>query len=37
MLRKFAASVAVLALAGAAAAAQNAPVKIGVLSDMSSL
>ena len=37
MLRKFAASVALLALAAGTAAAQNAPVKIGVLSDMSSL
>jgi branched-chain amino acid transport system substrate-binding protein len=37
MLGKFAASVALIALAGGTAAAQNAPVKIGVLSDMSSL
>ena len=41
MLTRFAASavllVAVLALAGGAALAQNAPVKIGVLTDMNSL
>jgi branched-chain amino acid transport system substrate-binding protein len=37
MLVRFAASVAVLALIGGAARAQDAPVKIGVLSDNSSI
>jgi branched-chain amino acid transport system substrate-binding protein len=37
MAMRFAASIALLALAGGAAVAQNAPVKIGVLTDMNSL
>ena len=37
MMIRFAASVLLVALIGGAAAAQNAPVKIGVLTDMNSL